>query len=225
MPATMHYYPPHSWDVSPQEAVQIQEGLRRKIIKDAAISRVRLVAGVDVGFPKPEVARAAVVTLSFPDLKVVAKQVAKVSVTFPYIPGLLAFREAPAVLAAIAKLEVAPDLFLFDAQGYAHPRRMGLATHLGIFLDKPAIGCAKSKLVGRYQVPGNRVGDRSDLIDKGEIIGAVVRARLGSPPLFISVGHKISLDEAVKYTLACIKRGRRLPEPTRLAHELASKNL
>lgn len=219
----MNYHSLHSWDVSPQEAVQIQESLRGKIIRDAVVPRVRLVAGVDVGFPRSGVARAAVVTLSFPNLKIVTKQVAEVSVTFPYIPGLLAFREAPAVLAAIAKLEVAPDLFLFDAQGYAHPRRMGLATHLGLFLDKPSIGCAKSKLVGRYEVPGNRVGDRSDLVDEGETIGAVVRTRLGSPPLFISIGHRISLDEAVKYVLVGTKRGKRLPEPTRLAHELASQ--
>ena len=213
----------HSWVVSPQEAIQIQLKLKGKIIKEGKIPRVRLVAGVDVGFPNRETARAAVVVLSFPSLKLVEKRIAEIPVTFPYIPGLLAFREAPAVLAAITKLEREPDLFIFDAQGYAHPRRMGLATHLGLFLDKPAIGCAKSRLIGDYQMPGNQVGDREDLVDKDEIIGAVVRSRPGSPPLFISIGHRISLDEAVKYVLACTKQGNRLPETTRFAHELASQ--
>lgn len=225
----MNHQPFHSWNVGSQEAIQIQEKLKKKIVRYGVPPQVCHIAGVDVGFPSSlqaskdrSLARAAVVVLSFPDLSVVEKQVAEVSVTFPYIPGLLAFREAPAVLEAITKLESDPDLFIFDAQGYAHPRRMGLATHLGLFLDKPSIGCAKSKLVGSFKMPGNRVGERADLIDNGEIVGAVVRTRPGSPPLFISVGHKISLDEAVKYVLTCTKRGNHLPEPTRLAHQLAS---
>lgn len=218
----MEVTPSQSWNVSSQEAVQIQESLRKKIVKEGVPRRVNLVAGVDVGFPDKNIARAAVVVLSFPKLELVEKQIAEVPVTFPYVPGLLAFREAPACLAAIKKLANEPDLFIFDAQGYAHFRRMGLATHLGIILDKPSVGCAKSRLVGKYQVPGNRVGDKSDLIDKGEVVGAVVRSKQKSPPLFISIGHKISLDEAVRYVLACTKRGQRLPETTRLAHQIVS---
>ena len=237
----MNYQLLHSWDVSPQEAIRIQEKLREKVIKEGPppapgdplsreararlwqlADRVRKVAGVDVGFPAPETARAAVVVLSFPKLELVEKQIAEVPATFPYIPGLLAFREAPAVLEVIRQLADEPNLFIFDAQGYAHPRRMGLATHLGLFLDKPTIGCAKSKLIGQYLMPGNRVGERADLVDNSEVVGAAVRSRPGSPPLFISVGHKISLDEAVKYVLACTKRGNHLPEPTRLAHQFAS---
>lgn len=218
----MNYHSLHSWEVSPQKAIQIQENLRKRIVKDEALSQIRTVAGVDVGFPNRDVAQAAVTVLTFPKLELVEKQLAKVPVTFPYIPGLLAFREAPAVLVAIRLLTNEPDLFIFDAQGYAHPRRMGLATHLGIFIDKPSIGCAKSKLVGSYQAPSNRVGGRSALIDNNEIIGAVVRTKPGSPPLFVSVGHRISLDEAVRCVLICTKRGNRLPEPTRLAHQIVS---
>ncbi len=218
----MRYQALHSWEVDPQEAIQLQEELRKKVVKDTPIPPVRSVAGVDVSFPQSDISRAAVVVLSFPDLAIIERQVADTPVTFPYIPGLLAFREAPAVLEAVYNLVKESDLFIFDAQGYAHPRRMGLATHLGIFLDKPSIGCAKSRLVGEYQMPGGQLGSREGLVDKGEIIGAVVRTRPGSPPLFISIGHRICLDEAVRYTLACTKRGNRLPEPTRLAHEIAS---
>lgn len=219
----MNFSPLHSWNVDPKEAIKLQEGLRENVIKEGGFSRIRRVAGVDVGFPSQDTARAAVVILNFPRLEPIEEQVAEVPVTFPYIPGLLAFREAPACLAAVEKIENEPDLFIFDAQGYAHPRRMGLATHLGLFLDKPSIGCAKSRLTGYFRAPGNRVGDRTDLVDKKEVIGSVVRSRPGSPPLFISVGHKVSLDEAVRYVLTCIKRGNRLPETTRLSHQLASE--
>ena len=218
----MNYSSLHFWNVTPKEAVKIQQELRDKVVKEGRPSCVRLVAGVDVDFPNRDTARAAVVVLGFPKLELVEKQVAEIPVTFPYIPGLLAFREAPSCLAAIQKLEHEPNLFIFDAQGYAHPRRMGLATHLGLFLDRPSIGCAKSRLVGRYQMPGNRVGDGSDLIDGDELIGTVVRTKPNTKPLFISVGHNISLDEAVKYVLLCTKRGNRLPETTRFAHKLAS---
>jgi deoxyribonuclease V len=220
----MNYSSLHSWNVDPKEAIKLQEGLREKVIKAGKLPLVRRVAGVDVGFPNRDTARAAVVVLSFSKLELIERQVVEIPIAFPYIPGLLAFREASACLAAIRQLADEPDLFIFDAQGYAHPRRMGLASHLGLFLDKPSIGCAKSKLIGYFQAPGNRVGDRSDLVNRNEVIGAAVRSRPGSPPLFISVGHKISLDDAVKYTLLCIKRGNRLPETTRLAHQLASQS-
>jgi deoxyribonuclease V len=216
----------HPWDVTPKEAIRIQQSLRSKVVSEGN-PRARLIAGVDVGFPPRQtrggpIARAAVVVLSFPGLELVEERVAEIPVTFPYVPGLLSFREVPACLEAIRQLKKEPDLFIFDAHGYAHPRRMGLATHLGIILDKPSIGCAKSKLVGEYRMPGIRVGDREDLFDKGEVIGTVVRTKPGSAPLFISIGHKISLSEAAECVLACTKRGNRLPETTRLAHQAAS---
>jgi deoxyribonuclease V len=141
-------------------------------------------------------------------------------VTFPYVPGLLSFREAPAVLAACAELRTEPDLFLFDGQGYAHPRRFGLATHLGVVLDRPSIGVAKSRLIGHYEDPERVFGAHTPLIDHDEVIGAAVRTRPRHKPLFVSPGNKISVETAVAITLACCRNGAFLPEPTRLAHEI-----
>ena len=180
---------------------------------------VTTVAGVDVGF-KGELAQAAIVVLSFPDLEPLDSCLAEVPVTFPYRPGLLAFREGPAVLAAIDKLGGRPDVWLFDAQGLAHPRRLGLASHLGVLLDQPSIGCAKSVLIGRHSPPGNERGEWADLISRGEVIGSVVRTRPGSRPVVVSIGHRIDLPTARQLVLAC-SRGYRLPEPTRLAHHVA----
>ena len=142
--------------------------------------------------------------------------------TFPYIPGLLSFREAPACIAAVEKLKVEPDVFVIDGQGIAHPRRLGLATHLGLFFDKPTIGCAKSRLTGYFENPPLEKGAYSLLKDKDEVIGAVVRTRTNVKPVFISVGNKCRLDDAIKITLDCTTKYR-LPEPTRLAHQLVSK--
>jgi deoxyribonuclease V len=182
---------------------------------------VNTVAGVDVGFPDRETARAAIVVLSFPDLRPLAYAVAEVKAEFPYIPGLLAFREVPAVLAAVEKLRDLPDLFVFDAQGLAHPRRLGLASHAGLLLDRPSIGCAKSRLIGAYVEPGLERGDTSPLMDGGKRIGAVVRTRARVKPVYVSVGHKVDLDTAVRYVLDCAPNYR-LPETTRYAHRVAS---
>lgn len=160
--------------------------------------------------------------LTYPDLAVVDSAVASLPSVFPYVPGLLSFREGPVVLAAIEKLRVRPDLLVFDGQGYAHPRRLGLASHMGLYLDMPSIGCAKSRLVGRYDDPGPNLGDRAPLTDHGELIGMVVRTKPRTNPLFISAGYRIELEQAVEVVLRCL-RGYRLPEPTRAAHNLADQ--
>jgi len=167
---------------------------------------------------------AAVVVLSYPDLSLVELSVVTERLEFPYVPGLLSFREAPLLLAACEKLRMNPDIIMVDGQGMAHPRRLGLACHLGLFLNTPTIGCAKSRLCGRCQEPGNAPGDHSELVDREEVIGAVVRTRAGVKPVYVSVGHKIDLADAVNWVFHCC-RGYRLPEPTRLAHLAAGGNL
>ena len=210
---------PHPWNVSPAEAMEIQRQLRGKVSKERSFGEVHTVAGVDVGF-KGEVARAAVVVLSYPELQPLDYSVAELPVEFPYIPGLLSFREGPSVLAALEKLATEPDLFIFDAQGLAHPRRMGLASHIGVIIDRPSIGCAKSRLCGTHHQPGPERGSYVHLYDDGEIIGAVVRTRTGVKPLYVSIGHRIDLESAIEYVLGCC-RNHRLPETTRYAHRVA----
>jgi deoxyribonuclease V len=215
----------HGWDVSPDEARALQHELRDRVeLRDVLRpEQVRLVAGVDNSYVQGDETTtgfAAVVVLTFPELELVEQRIASRPVTFPYVPGLLSFREAPAVLAALETVEAEPDLLLFDAQGYAHPRRLGAAAHLGLFVDRPAIGCAKSRLVGRYEEPPREPGAHRPLVDRGETVGAVVRTRPSATPLFVSPGHLITIDTAVELVLACCRSGRRLPEPTRLAHDL-----
>lgn len=211
--------PLHSWEVSPAEAMRIQEELRGKVLLENELGEVRLVAGIDVSV-KEDIAQAAVVVLSYPELEPVEQSLAQVAISFPYIPGLLAFREGPAVLAALEKLAIEPDLFIFDGQGLAHPRRLGIASHIGVILDRPSIGCAKSCLWGNYREPPPQAGARTYLHDKNEIIGAVVRTKDDVRPLFISIGHKVDLETAISYVLSCC-RGHRLPETTRYAHRVA----
>ncbi len=211
----------HPWDVSPAEAMQIQERLRSRVSTTNALTTVRTVAGVDIGI-QGDVARAAVVVLRYPDLTLLEKSLAELPVPFPYIPGLLAFREAPAILAACARLQSEPDLFIFDGQGLAHPRRMGIASHVGVILDRPSIGCAKSRLTGTHATPPPPAGTWVPLYDGGEVIGAVVRSRANVSPLYVSIGHKVDLETAVQYVLSCC-RGYRLPETTRQAHLAAGR--
>ena len=211
----------HPWNVTPEVALAIQNDLRRHVVSDNRLGTVKTVAGVDVGFPDRQTARAAVVVLSFPGLRPLDFAVAEVRVTFPYIPGLLAFREVPAVLATVEKLRVVPDLFIFDAQGLAHPRRLGLASHAGLLLDCPSVGCAKSRLIGTYVEPGPERGDRTPLSDGGEQIGAVVRTRRRTNPVFVSIGHKVDLGTATRLVLECALKYR-LPETTRYAHRAAA---
>jgi len=215
----------HSWQVNVAQALDIQLGLAAKVSKVSEVITPRLIAGVDISAPRAEgIASGAVVVLSYPELRLVETQIVNEKVNFPYIPGLLSFREAPLVLAACEKLTVNPDLILVDGQGIAHPRRMGLASHLGLFLDIPTIGCAKSRLCGSHQVPGTEPGNYAELVDNGEVIGAALRTKLGTNPLYVSIGHKIDLPTVIHWVLACC-RDYRLPEPTRLAHLTAGGNL
>ncbi len=215
----MKIVPLHRWDVSPSEAKEIQQELRSKVSTKRTFGQVNTVAGVDVSI-KGEVARAAIVVLSYPELTPLDYGLAELPAEFPYIPGLLAFREAPAVLAALEKLKSEPDLFIFDAQGLAHPRRMGLATHLGVIIDRPSVGCAKSRLWGKHHEPGPERGSYTHLYDGDEVIGAVVRTRTGVNPLYVSIGHKVDLPAAIEYVLGCCTKYR-LPETTRYAHRVA----
>lgn len=213
----------HAWDLPPKQAAKIQETLRDQVVcKPLAEELIRHVAGVDVGFPRTmNAARAAIAVLEYPSLHLVDHALAEQPVTFPYIPGLLSFREIPVILSALAKLTIVPDLLLIDGHGLAHPRRFGLACHLGVLLDIPAIGCAKSILIGRHAQLEDARGSFTHLIAKGDIIGAAVRTRERVKPVYISVGHRIDLSSAIQITLNC-GGGYRLPEPTRWAHRLAS---
>lgn len=204
------------------DAIALQQRLRGEVINADRFSRIDTVAGVDVGFEgRGAVTRAAVAILSFPELKLQEYAIARRPTVFPYIPGLLSFREIPAVLDALQRLRRPPDLLLCDGQGQAHPRRFGIACHLGVLTDLPAIGVAKSRLVGTHAPLAEHKGSRQALYDKDEVIGAVLRTRHGVRPLYISVGHRVTLDTAVDYVLRCITRYR-LPETTRAAHKLAS---
>ncbi len=216
----MQYRSLHSWDVTPAEARELQNRLRTRVIEADQFGTINTVAGVDIGLKKG-IALASVVVLSFPELQVVDSEVAECPVRFPYIPGLLSFREIPPLLTAFTRLQTEPDLVIVDGQGIAHPRRFGLASHLGLILDKPTIGCAKSRLWGRYEEPGQEQGAYTNLIDKGAVIGVAVRTRTNVRVVYVSIGHRISLDSARTLTLACCQ-GYRLPETTRHAHNAAS---
>lgn len=213
----------HPWDATPAEAIAIQKRLAAAVVREDRLGEVTGVAGVDVGFEQNNtITRAAVVVLAFPSLKPLDQAIARRPTTFPYIPGLLSFREGPAILDALAALETEADLLLFDGQGLAHPRRLGIASHIGVLADTPAIGVAKSRLTGhpREPLPPEK-GAWVRLWDKDEVVGALVRTRTNVNPVYVSIGHRISLESAVHYTLACTTRYK-LPETTRHAHRLAS---
>jgi len=211
----------HRWDLTVDEAKKLQWELSVKVIEDDLLpDKVRYIAGADVHQVGDEKMQAVVCVLTFPELELVEVTKAVVPVTFPYVPGLLAFRESPAVLKAFEQLSHDPDIALFDAQGRAHPRHFGLACHMGVLLDLPSIGCAKSRLYGKADEVPDEEGAMASLYDPidGRILGMVVRTKKGSPPIYVSVGHKISLETAVDFVLKCTKPGQRLPEPLRLAH-------
>jgi deoxyribonuclease V len=213
----------HRWDLTVPEAVALQQELRSRVVRVNGFQpdQLRRILGVDASYSAYQAeGRAALVLCSFPEIAVLEQAVSARQSVFPYVPGLLSFREVPLVLDAFARLREQPDLLLVDGHGYAHPRRFGIASHLGVYLDLPSIGCAKSRLVGSYEEPGPEPGDRSPLTHRGEVIGMVLRAKRRTNPLFISVGHKVDLDTAVDIVLRCL-RGYRLPEPTRLADWLA----
>jgi deoxyribonuclease V len=209
------------WATTVEEAKAVQLELKSQVIREDRFDRVNYVAGVDVGFEDNyTITQAAVAILTFPDLQLVETAIAKMPTTFPYIPGFLSFREIPAILKALEQTKITPDMILCDGQGIAHPRRFGLACHLGVILDAVTIGVAKSLLVGTHEELQPTKGSWQPLIHKEEIVGAVVRSRTNVNPLYVSIGHRISLTSAIDYTLKCTTKYR-LPETTRLADKLS----
>ena len=213
----------HSWDLSPKAAREIQEALRGKVVlRDVGPSVPARVAGIDIGFEKGgQITRAAAVVLAYPELETIEQAVARRKTRFPYVPGLLSFRECPAALAALERLRNRPDMLVCDGQGYAHPRRFGLACHLGVLTDIPSIGVAKTRLIGAHDAVPDEKGAWVPLRDGDEVIGAVLRTRVGVKPVYVSAGHKVTLSRAVDLVLGLTPRYR-LPETTRRAHWLAS---
>lgn len=214
---------PHGWDLTPADARALQDELQPRIDCNDRLPRLRHVAGVDVGFEDGgRVTRAAVVVHGWPELEVVERALARRETGFPYVPGLLAFRELPAVVAALEELDTDPDLVFCDGQGIAHPRRFGIACHLGLLIDRPAIGVGKSRLIGTHAEPARDRGAREPLVDCGEIVGTVLRTRTGVRPVYVSPGHRVSLETAVELVLNAAPRYR-LPEPVREADRMASR--
>jgi len=206
----------HSWKVSPSEAIQLQNELKGKISLKKSFNKVKKVAGADVSYYQNKMI-AGVIVFEFPNLKVIERQFFISPINLPYIPGLLTFREGPSLLEAFVKIKNEPDIILFDGQGIAHPRRMGIATHLGLFLDKPTIGCAKSRLSGKYTSVGEEKGDYALLKEGEEVLGAVLRTRRKVKPIFISPGYKIDLSNSIEIVLKCTEKYK-LPIPVREAH-------
>lgn len=210
----------HSWDLYPEEAIRVQLELRERLILNWYQRPIKTIGGVDISI-KTDTARAAIVVISYPDLTPLEAVVADVPLVFPYIPGLLAFREGPSILAAWEQLQTKPDMLMFDGQGIAHPRGVGIASQMGLWLERPTIGVAKSRLYGRHEEVGPRRGDQGVLIDKdGSVIGAVLRSREKTNPLYVSPGHLIDVNHSTEYVMACCTTYR-LPEPTRWAHKVA----
>ncbi|MDD4859193.1 MAG: deoxyribonuclease V [Dehalococcoidales bacterium] len=215
----------HSWQLTIREAIALQTKLAQQVSCAGDVVNPRFIAGADISVNRfQNTATAAIVVMDFPTLELVEVKVVRGKPGMPYIPGLLSFREAPLLLGAFSQLEITPDLILIDGQGIAHPRRLGIASHLGLWLDVPAIGCAKSRLCGDCAEPPAAAGSYTEITDDNEVIGAVLRTRTVVKPMYISPGHKISLESAIQIVLQCC-RGYRLPEPTRLAHMAAGGNL
>lgn len=219
----MDYQRLHPWDVTPKEARKIQEALREKLELHDSFNEIKVIAGADVAFDKQKnESYGGVIAYSFPELKEIERKGVKKEITFPYIPGLLSFREAPVLLKAFASLKTEPDVILFDGQGLAHFRRMGIATHMGILLDKPTIGCAKSRLIGIFEEPDEDAGCYSPLMDDGQAVGVVLRTKRRVKPIFVSQGNKISLNACVDILLKCVD-GYRIPKPTREADRYVAR--
>jgi deoxyribonuclease V len=208
----------HSWDLTPTAAVSLQRELAGQVDSRTPLVHAELIAGADVSYNRfSPIVYAAVVVLRRQDWSVVDKSEVVGRATFPYIPGLLSFREIPILLEAFAELKTRPDAVLLDGQGVAHPRRLGMAAHAGLCLDLPTVGCAKTRLIGTYKEPGKRAGSIAPLRDGDDVIGSIVRTKTGVKPLFVSVGNRIDLASAVRLVLECCN-GYRIPEPTRQAH-------
>lgn len=213
----------HNWTTDIREASRIQDNLRHFIEVKSVKKDYRLIAGADTAYSKRDSSVfAAVVVMRFPELVTVDRARAQSMATFPFQPGFFVFREGPVLIKALQRLQVAPDVIMFDANGVAHEKGIGMASHLGLMLDIPAIGCAKKRLVGEYEEPGNELNATKPLMYKGKKIGEVIRTRVDVKPLFVSIGHKIDLDSAVEL-VSSTTRGYRLPEPLRVAHILSNK--
>jgi deoxyribonuclease V len=205
------------WSLPPREAVRLQEKLRDQVMLEDDFSAIRYVAGADLAFdPATNVAFAGVIVYHFPEMSEVERRWVQHPLRFPYVPGLLSFRESPVLLAVFARLQTEPDLILIDGHGRAHPRLFGIACHIGLLLDKPVIGCAKSLLVGEYQEPGRARGETTPLVFKGERVGMVLRTRDNVKPIFVTQGHRVSLESAIELVSKCLD-GYRIPKPTRQA--------
>ncbi len=205
------------WNVSPREAMRLQQAWRERVESQDRFGPLRYVAGADMAFdPETHVAFAGVIVYRLPGLEEVERRMARRLLRFPYVPGLLSFREGPVLLAAFARLRIEPDLILIDGHGVAHPRRFGIACHLGLLLDKPTIGCAKSILVGEAEEPGAPAGSTSSLVDHGETVGMVLRTHDQVRPIYVTIGHRVSLESAVRIVRHCTD-GYRIPKPTRAA--------
>lgn len=205
------------WNLTPRDAMRLQERLRERVVLQDRHGKIRTVAGTDLAFdPETDQAFAGVIVYRFPELVEIERCMARQKLRFPYVPGLLSFRESPALLAAFARLRTEPDLILIDGHGRAHPRLFGIASHIGVLFDRPAIGCAKSLLVGEYEEPAARAGSVSPLEFRGERVGMVLRTRQGVKPIFVTQGHRVSLPSAVRLVRACTD-GFRIPKPTREA--------
>ncbi|MDA2929068.1 deoxyribonuclease V [Acidobacteria bacterium AH-259-O06] len=214
----------HPWNLTPKEAIQLQKQLKDQVRTDLKLNSPKSVAGVDVAYIRErKESVASVVVLSYPDLQTTESAVAKMKTPFPYVPGLLSFREIPAILKAIDKLSTLPDLIFVDGHGRAHPRRLGIAAHLGLWLTHPTVGIGKSRLCGEYRQPSNRRGSCTNLVHQGEVIGRVLRTRTGVKPVFVSVGYGLPLEECLRWTLAVTRRFR-LPEPIRRADQLCEQS-
>jgi deoxyribonuclease V len=211
------------WPKNAKEAVAIQNSLRSKVKTTNDLGKIKIIAGIDCSYDiKNNLSKAVIVVMDIDTLKPIETVVAEMETDFPYIPGLLSFREIPVILRAFEKLKTTPDLLMVDGQGIAHPRRLGIAAHLGVLTDLPSIGVAKSRLIGHYQEPNLNKGDMSALIDKEEMIGTVLRSKDKVKPLFISAGHKIDNDTSVKLVQRCLTKYR-LPEPTRIADKISKQ--
>ena len=215
----------HDWNLTTAEARDLQTRLAMEVFRNGSVIAPCFIAGVDVSIRKSRgTGTAAVVVLEYPELNLVETKIMQGEIDFPYVPGLLSFREAPLILQACKQLTHTPDLIIVDGQGIAHPRRLGIAAHLGLFFDIPTIGCAKSRLCGTYREPSLEAGNYEELFDDNEPIGVVLRTKYNTNPLYISIGNKIAIEDAIFWVMRCC-RGYRLPEPIRLAHEAAGGNL
>ena len=215
----------HDWNLTTAEARDLQTRLAMEVFRNGSVIAPCFIAGVDVSIRKSRgTGTAAVVVLEYPELNLVETKIMQGEIDFPYVPGLLSFREAPLILQACEQLTHTPDLIIVDGQGIAHPRRLGIAAHLGLFFDIPTIGCAKSRLCGTYREPSLEAGNYEELFDDNEPIGVVLRTKYNTNPLYISIGNKIAIEDAIFWVMRCC-RGYRLPEPIRLAHEAAGGNL